>query len=178
MDQITKLYNEIVAHDPSLAAHKDKIFSLIEQMVEAKPTVSFDPHWKDAFDSKLAEHIANWQPATTAPFSYGWMTKRAMAVSSFFIIGAVTAAGIWYIQVEHKQQQKIAMTKSTQVEQSSESEANTSLALRDGDTSVQNPEALSDIASDSIMNVNADLPPGQLKKSTKVAVTPPGLIDK
>ena len=145
-----KIYEEIIAHDPSLAAHREQVLRVIEKMVEAKPAVSFDPQRKEQFDAQLADRIANRAPASAVPFSYGRMTKRAMAVSSFFLIGAVTAAGVRYMQtggrMTSKPRQQVAVETTTDISSAGTGGEEVALsAVAEADSS------MSDYATDSIM---------------------------
>lgn len=171
MDQITQIYNEIVSYDPSLEAHKDKIFSLIEQMVKAKPTFTFDPQRKAQLDARIADQIARAPVVSNAkPLSYWRMAKRGFSLASFWLIGVVAAASLLYIKIEHKQ--KIAQKQNTEIESTTDADA--SVALMDATNRNSNAEVTSNIATDSV--VTRDLPAAQVAMTAKTVVaTPPAL---
>ena len=57
MDQVKKLYEEMVAYDPSLSKDKESVLQVIEKMLAAKPIIVANPQWKEAFSQRLSDYI-------------------------------------------------------------------------------------------------------------------------
>lgn len=94
MDQIKKLYDELVGYDPSLSQNKDAVLQLIQKMVDAKPTINVDTHRKESFGEKLQDHIARNQvylsPASNR-FSQ-WIAKWSLSLASLWVALLVVGA--------------------------------------------------------------------------------------
>lgn len=69
MDQIIKIYEELIQYDASLSKDKASVLQLIKKMVAAKPNVEVNTQWKNAFSQRLTEHIANAKPLNSASYS-------------------------------------------------------------------------------------------------------------
>jgi NAD dependent epimerase/dehydratase family enzyme len=57
MDQVTKLYEELVRFDPSLERDREAVLQVIEKMIASKPVVAPNPIRKEQFAKKLADYI-------------------------------------------------------------------------------------------------------------------------
>ncbi len=89
MDQVKKLYYELVSYEPSLVEQKDKVFEVIKKMLDAKPIVNLNMKWKDQFANRLHEYISQSKlfapaPIHRAPF-ISWLTKWSYAITTFLI---------------------------------------------------------------------------------------------
>lgn len=106
MDQVRKLYEELVTFDPSLGNNKEAVLQVIEKMIAAKPVIVANPIWKESFAEKLADHIAKKKIAFVPQGSISqWLAKWSFSLATSLIAIVVVGAAYWWLHID-KQFQK------------------------------------------------------------------------
>lgn len=181
MDQIDKIYEELIQFDPSLWNNKEAVLQMIKKMIAAKPNITVNQAWKEGFAEKLSEHIMqdkNFIPRKDSLFSRA--TKWSISLSTFFIAVVVVGAGYRGIYVHKKESEKVVVPNMVQeyavmdssVEVDSNVSVETMVAATITEDSVkgvsENLQVAADqnIAADSVVEVTKDLP--LAKMSTQV----------
>jgi len=103
MDQVTSLYEELIAYEPSLIKDKEMVLQLIQKMIDVKPHIAINPQWKENFDKTLAAHIA--QSGTTRVSHGSWFMKWSFSIVSFSVFAVVAWASYWFLAsnaIKHK----------------------------------------------------------------------------
>lgn len=112
MDQIEKIYAELVSYDPSLSKDKEAVFRAIKNMIAAKPEVIVNAKRKEQFAQQLSEHIAS-SPSMirVKSFSFRSMNKWATSFASLFAL--VLIVGATYIYQKNSAPSHIELKKNT-----------------------------------------------------------------
>lgn len=112
MDQIEKIYAELVSYDPSLSKDKEAVFRTIKNMIAAKPEVIVNAKRKEQFAHQLSEHIAS-SPSMVhvKSFSFRSMNKWATSFASLFAL--VLIVGATYIYQKNSVPSHIELKKNT-----------------------------------------------------------------
>lgn len=152
MDQIKRIYDELVGYDPSLAKNKDAVLQLIQKMVDAKPQIQVDPQWKDLFADQLQEHIARnkvyLRPASSR-FTQ-WIAKWSLSFASLWVALLVVWASYYWWQSDIKPRQKNTNTNNAKI--AVKSDVNTWDSLVD-DMQMENDSNSPSVAATALVKV-------------------------
>lgn len=97
MDQIEKIYNELIGYDPWLSKDKEAVLQLIKKMLAAKPTIAVSQQWKEQFATKLSDHIASSHSSIhSSAYTWRWYSKWAVSFVSTFVVLVIAGASYWW----------------------------------------------------------------------------------
>ena len=133
MDQVKRLYEELVKYDPSLSQNKDAVLQLIEKMLDAKPAIVANPVWKEAFSEKLMQHIAAKKAFTPKMNLSHWLAKWSVSLATFriaiFMVGAGYMRWSMGANPSQKQVKKQPVNLAKYDEQENPSDADTQIMI-------------------------------------------------